>query len=51
MASQFSLPEKDGQLEIVRQGDRYDEEATRWARGYIGLSILGRTERFERVVE
>ena len=114
----FWLPEKDGQLEIYRQGDRYfgrvvsydvvgqldeknptpdlrkrpivgvdllsdfryDEEDARWlggtiydaksgktykcrlwfededsdalwARGYIGISLLGRTELFERVSE
>ena len=114
----FWLPEKDGQVEIYRQGDkyfgrivsydvagqldeknpdpdlrkrpivgidlladfRYDEEGARWfdgtiydaksgktykcrlwfedddsgalwARGYIGISLLGRTELFQRVSE
>ena len=28
-----------------------DEPDVLWARGYIGISWLGRTERFERVVE
>lgn len=28
-----------------------DEPGVLWARGYIGISLLGRTERFERVAE
>ncbi|NCF74705.1 MAG: DUF2147 domain-containing protein [Gammaproteobacteria bacterium] len=118
LLGRFWLPEKDGQLEIYRQGDsysgrvvaydvagqldeknpepelrsrpivgldllsgfRFDEKSDRWeggtiydaksgktyqcrlwfdeddfgvlwARGYIGISILGRTEQFIRVVE
>ena len=118
LLGRYWLPEKDGQLEIYRQGDRYsgrivaydvagqvdvknpdpkmqsrsivgmdllsgfhfDKKSRRWdggtiydaksgktykcrllfddndlsvlwARGYVGLSILGRTERFIRIVE
>jgi len=42
---------KSGKTYKCRLWFEDDDPGVLWARGYIGISILGRTERFERIVE
>jgi uncharacterized protein (DUF2147 family) len=42
---------KSGKTYKCRLWFEDDEPGVLWARGYIGISLLGRTERFERVKE
>ncbi len=42
---------KSGKTYKCRLWFEDDEPGVLWARGYIGISLLGRTERFERVRE